>query len=148
MTDLIIITDNINALMCFNTFSVDTTEKKNSTNLIPFCRKVKTWMFNVWIPYDYADVKPVIKLLSYFCLECLGGLFRWLIIHCCISGLCIHLIFNIFPPHYHLDIKGELKSRLPDKWIGRAGPNDGALWNWPPDITPFHVDWFVSCRDK
>uniref|UniRef100_A0A1B6F3H6 Uncharacterized protein n=1 Tax=Cuerna arida TaxID=1464854 RepID=A0A1B6F3H6_9HEMI len=48
------------------------------------------------------------------------------------------------PPHYHLEVRTELNNQLPQRWIGRAGPNDDALLTWPPrspDITP--CDYFL-----
>lgn len=48
------------------------------------------------------------------------------------------------PPQYHLDVRVEQNNVLPERWIGRGGPNYGTLQNWPlrPSDIPL---WFVSC---
>lgn len=33
------------------------------------------------------------------------------------------------PPHWHLDVHDFLNETLPNRWIGRKGPNDLALRN-------------------
>lgn len=42
------------------------------------------------------------------------------------------------PPHWNLHVREFLNGRLPQRWIGRTGPNDSALSHWPqrsPDLT-------------
>lgn len=48
------------------------------------------------------------------------------------------------PPHWHKDVRRFLNTNLPQRWIGRTGPQDMALHSWPPrspDITP--CDFFL-----
>uniref|UniRef100_UPI00358EB2A0 histone-lysine N-methyltransferase SETMAR-like n=1 Tax=Myxine glutinosa TaxID=7769 RepID=UPI00358EB2A0 len=43
------------------------------------------------------------------------------------------------PPHCNLQVRRFLNDTLPQRWIGRMGPQDLALHSWPPrspDITP------------
>ena len=42
-------------------------------------------------------------------------------------------------PHYHLDVRKELNTRFPSRWIVRAGREDIECLPWPPrspDLTP------------
>jgi hypothetical protein len=42
------------------------------------------------------------------------------------------------PPHFHNEVRSELNDGLPNRWIGRAGPDDDELLHWPqrlPDLT-------------
>jgi hypothetical protein len=55
------------------------------------------------------------------------------------------------PPHYHLSVRAELNNLLPQRWIGRVGPNDDALLKWPPrspDITPCDFFLWGYIKDK
>jgi hypothetical protein len=48
------------------------------------------------------------------------------------------------PPHYGLAVREYLNEDLPQRWIGRTGPDDEALLRWPPrspDLTP--CDFFL-----
>ena len=48
------------------------------------------------------------------------------------------------PPHWHNNVRHFLNDTLPQRWIGRTGPQDMALHSWPPrspDITP--CDFFL-----
>lgn len=53
------------------------------------------------------------------------------------------------PPHWYLFVREWLNVQVPDRWIGRNGENDRALFRWPPrspNITPF--DFFLWCFIK
>lgn len=48
------------------------------------------------------------------------------------------------PPHFHLDVRDFLNTRLKNRWIGRGGDDDEKFLSWPPrspDLTP--CDFFV-----
>lgn len=48
------------------------------------------------------------------------------------------------PPHWHHHVRDWLNVTVPDRWIGRHGPNDRACFAWPPrspDLTP--CDFFL-----
>lgn len=55
------------------------------------------------------------------------------------------------PPHWSLFVRDWLNVEVPDRWIGRHGPDDRVLLPWPPrspDITPcdFFLWGFVKDR--
>lgn len=55
------------------------------------------------------------------------------------------------PPHWHNAVREWLNVTLPDRWIGRKGPNDRACYAWPPrspDLTPcdFYLWGFIKDR--
>src|SRR5436190_23225551 len=44
------------------------------------------------------------------------------------------------PPHWHNAVRIWLNVTVPDRWIGRKAPDDGASFAWPPrspNLTPF-----------
>ncbi|PSN54080.1 hypothetical protein C0J52_03070 [Blattella germanica] len=48
------------------------------------------------------------------------------------------------PPHWHLAVRTYLNEHLPNRWIGRAGPNDQVLFKWPPRSPDLTVcDFFL-----
>lgn len=53
------------------------------------------------------------------------------------------------PPHWHMEVRDWLNDVVPDRWIGRKGPNDRACFAWPPrspDLTPcdFYLWGFIK----
>lgn len=55
------------------------------------------------------------------------------------------------PPHWHNEVRDWLNLTVPDRWIGRKGPNDRACFLWPPrspDLTPcdFYLWGFIKDR--
>lgn len=55
------------------------------------------------------------------------------------------------PPHWHNEVRAWLNATVPERWIGRKGPNDRACYAWPPrspDLTPcdFYLWGFIKDR--
>lgn len=49
------------------------------------------------------------------------------------------------PPHWHISVRNWLNDVVPDRWIGRQGPDDRACFAWPPrspDLT--HTIFFCG----
>ncbi|KAJ4438283.1 hypothetical protein ANN_14222 [Periplaneta americana] len=47
------------------------------------------------------------------------------------------------PPHYHLDVRNELNTRLLRRWIGRVVREDLECLHWPPRSPDLTRDLFL-----
>jgi hypothetical protein len=55
------------------------------------------------------------------------------------------------PPHWNGHVRDHLNDHLPQRWIGRAGPNDLPLMFWlprSPDLTPCDFFFWGYVKDK
>lgn len=107
---------------------------RDSPKLNVFCAVSK---FKVYGPFFFAEQSITGNIY-------LGMLENWLMPQ--LETDSVDFIFQQdgAPPHFHLDVRDYLNTRLRNRWIGRIGNHDHDLLPWPPrspDLTP--CDFFI-----